>query len=274
MKTNSCNKATTFTVVAAAVALVVASWPAIGRSQSQARRDRSRRDTGQQDSAKFKGARPDASGRPDSSKAQDARPGTSDKTGRITGPVAPDAAAKLADRRSSQPTQRPPARRAVQDEQWTKFDIILTRNVFSRQRIPARAVGIVEPPKVMPNPESYFLLRGVSQEYGQFIAFVEDKQGGSVLRLHHGDHVARGTIKSLNLDVLEYQLGDKTTAVSLGLDLEGGHGAITASDLASLPQTAAPAAPGQSAGAPAAPSANEAEILKRLMEQRKQQIGQ
>jgi hypothetical protein len=163
----------------------------------------------------------------------------------------------------------------VQDEQWAKYDIILARNMFSRDRIPKRKRdAMVEPPKNMPNPESYFLLRGVTQENSQFIAFVEDKQSGSVLRLHQGDHVARGTVKSVNLDGLEYQLADKTTPVSLGYDLEGGRGAVTAGELASLSQTAAPAAQGQSAGSPAAPSANEAEILKRLMEQRKQQLGQ
>jgi hypothetical protein len=162
----------------------------------------------------------------------------------------------------------------VQDEQWAKFDIILTRNMFSRDRIPARRGPVVEEKKFMPNPESYFLLKGVVQENKQFIAFVEDKQSGSVLRLHEGDKVARGTIKSLNLDGLEYQLADKTTTVSLGFDLEGGHGAVTAGDLASFSPTAAPAGKGQSTGGQAAPSAGEAEILKRLMEQRKQQLGQ
>ena len=268
MKTNSCSKATTFTLVAAAIALIVALWPATGRSQTSSRRDRSRRDTGQ-DSAKSRAARPDAS------KLEAARPGTSQQTGRITGPVVPDAAAKPAERRSSRPIERPPARRAVQDEQWDKYGIILTRNMFSRQRIPARsAEAVVEPPKVMPNPESYFLLKGVAQENSQFIAFVEDKQSGSVLRLRQGDRVARGTIKSLNLDSLEYQLGDKTIAVNMGFDLEGGRGAVTAGDLASFSQTATPAAQGPSADSSVAPSADEAEILKRLMEQRKQQIGQ
>jgi hypothetical protein len=202
-----------------------------------------------------------------SSKPQAARPGTSGQTGRITGPAEPNAAAR--------PVERRPVRRAVQDEQWAKFDIISQRNMFSRQRVPFRPQEpVVERPRVMPNPESYFLLKGVVQENGQFIAFVEDKQSGSVLRLREGDRVARGTVKSLNLDALEYQLGDKTVTVNLGLDLEGGRGAITAGDLASFSQTAAPAASGSSAGQQAAPSADEAEILKRLMEQRKQQMGQ
>jgi hypothetical protein len=141
--------------------------------------------------------------------------------------------------------------------------------MFSRQRVKPLPPGEVaeERPKVMPNPESYLLLKGVVQENGQFIAFVEDKRTGSVLRLREGDTVARGMVKSLNLDGLQYQFQDKAIPVSLGSDLEGGSGALTAGDLASFSATAAPA--GSSA-----PPADEAEILKRLMEQRQQQLGQ
>ena len=251
-------------LVAAAVALLLASWPAVGRGQSQSRRDRSRRDVQSGPS----------SSRPEASKSKTASAATAAPTGRITGPVEPNAAAKSAESRSSRPVERPPARRPVQDEQWAKYDIILARNMFSRQRVPSRPRDDTPPPpRVMPNPESYLLLKGVAQENSQFIAFVEDKQNGSVLRLRQGDHVARGTIKSVNLDGLEYQLADKTTSVSLGFDLEGRHGAVTAGDLANFAPTDA-SAQGVPAGPQAAPSADEAEILKRLMEQRKQQLGQ
>ncbi len=251
-------------LVAAAVALLLASWPAVGRGQSQSRRDRSRRDVQSGPS----------SSRPEASKSKTASAATAAPTGRITGPVEPNAAAKSAESRSSRPVERPPARRPVQDEQWAKYDIILARNMFSRQRVPSRPRDDTPPPpRVMPNPESYLLLKGVAQENSQFIAFVEDKQSGSVLRLRQGDHVARGTIKSVNLDGLEYQLADKTTSVSLGFDLEGRHGAVTAGDLANFAPTDA-SAQGVPAGPQAAPSADEAEILKRLMEQRKQQLGQ
>jgi hypothetical protein len=282
MKSKSDNRMAALTLVAAATVLVIVSWPATGRSQTQSRRDRSRRDTQAGPSAGKAGStRPDASNRPgsgkaepgrrdastqsNSPKAQAARPGTSEQSGRITGPVEPDAAKAV---------ERRPARRIVKDEQWTQFDIILDRNMFSRQRIDPRKDATGEKPKIMPNPEAYFLLRGVAQENNQFIAFVEDKQSGSVLRLHQGDHVARGTIKSLNLDTLEYQLQDKTTTVSMGLDLEGGRGAVTASDVASFSQTLAPATQGPSSAPSPAPSGNEAEILKKLIEQRKQQLGQ
>jgi hypothetical protein len=159
----------------------------------------------------------------------------------------------------------------VQDENWTPFEIILKRNMFSRQRVPERVEGPrPDPITIVPNPESYLLLKGIVQEDQQFIAFVEDKRTGSVLRLHEGDSVARGTVKSLTLDSLEYEFQDQTTLVHLGLDLEGRGGAITAGDLSSfMPMTSS-----SGSSTPSPPSADEAEILKRLMEQRRQQMGQ
>jgi hypothetical protein len=161
-----------------------------------------------------------------------------------------------------------------------KYDIILTRNMFSRQRIPFRPRDKnVETQVVASNPETHFVLKGIAQENNQFIAFVEDTQGGGVQRLRSGDHVARGTVKTLSLDALEYQLEDKTISVKMGCDLEGTRVAaaapVVSTPSASQTPTAAPA--GQQATSPQqtpAASGDEAEILKRLMEQRKQQGGQ
>ena len=84
--------------------------------------------------------------------------------------------------------------RTDRGEQWAKYNIILDRNMFSRQRVKPLPPGAVvkEQPRVMPNPESYFLLKGVVQENNQFIAFVEDKRTGTVLRLREGDHRRAG----------------------------------------------------------------------------------
>lgn len=161
------------------------------------------------------------------------------------------------------------------------YEIILNRNIFSRQRSPFRPRDRnSETQVVVPNPETHFLLKGIVQENSQFIAFVEDTQGGGVLRLRQGDRVARGQIKALTLDTLEYQLEDKTISVKLGCDLEGGRGTTVAVGLPSMSQIPAPAstAPAGQQTQPQqqtpAPSPGEAEILKRLMEQRRQQLGQ
>ncbi len=210
--------------------------------------------------------RPDASTQPGQ-----AKPGT---TPAATTASKDGQAGRITKQAEPGPAPAPMARRprSERGEQWAKYNLILDRNMFSRTREKPLPPGeMVERPKVVPNPESYFLLKGVVQEDNQFIAFVEDKRTGSVLRLREGDTVARGLVKSLNLDGLQYQFQDKTIPVTMNSDLEGGSGALTAGDLASFSATAAPAA--SSTGA-APPSADEAEILKRLMEQRQQQLGQ
>jgi len=159
---------------------------------------------------------------------------------------------------------------------WVRYDIILKRNIFSRSRQPFRRERQVqEEPKqvVLPDPESYYILKGIVQEDSQFIAFVEDKRDGSILRLRAGDSIARGTVKALSLDTLEYQMAQEVTTVKLGSDLQGGYGAVTATDLMEWSQTSTTTSPPAQTGQPA-PSADEADILKRLMEQRRQQLGQ
>ena len=179
--------------------------------------------------------------------------------------------------RNSETAQPADPNATPQANSWASFDIILTRNIFSRMRRPARqeTERVVEAPRVVPNPESYYLLKGVVQENDDFIAFIEDTQGGTVLRLRRGDPVARGTIKTLTLDGLEYLREDKTTVVQMGRDLEGGHGNLTNRQMYELAATPTSPASGQSTTSPAAaPSGADSDIIKRLMEQRKQQLGQ
>jgi hypothetical protein len=159
---------------------------------------------------------------------------------------------------------------------WARYQIILERNIFSRQRGPIRPPGDTQEPRevVVPNPESYFLLKGIVQEGDEFIAFIEDTRSAQILRLRAGHSVARGVIADLSLDTLEYELEGQKRTVRMGYDLEGGRGAVTAGELAEWSQTPAAAEP--QAGPPsepAAPTGDQADILKQLMERRRQQLG-
>lgn len=156
---------------------------------------------------------------------------------------------------------------------WAKYQIILQRNIFSRQRGPIRQRRERSRPVVIRNPESYLVLKGLVQEGDTFIAFVENTQNNTVLRLHEGDSVARGTVKNFTLDSIEYQLEDKTIRVTLGLDLEGGQGTLPMNRLLELSATSSTPSDPNAATQEPVPSEEEAEILKKLMEQRRQQLG-
>ena len=163
---------------------------------------------------------------------------------------------------------------AKEQNTWARYQIILQRNIFSRQRGPIRQRRERARPVITRNPESYLVLKGLVQEAGTFIAFVENTQDNTVLRLREGDSVARGTVKNFSLDSIEYQFEDRTISVTLGLDLEGGQGALSMNRLLELSATASPAGDPNAAPEEAIPSDEEAEILRKLMEQRKQQLGQ
>jgi hypothetical protein len=131
-------------------------------------------------------------------------------------------------------------------------------------------------PPPAPNPESYYVLKGIVQEDDVFIAFLEDTRGGQILRVSKGDSVARGIIKALGLDSIEYQFEERTITVTMGYDLEGGRGAVTMTQLYELSQTysTTPQEDATSAAGESSLSGDEADILKQLMERRQQQLGQ
>ncbi len=164
---------------------------------------------------------------------------------------------------------------APKQDKWENYQIIIQRNIFSRQRGPrvdlSRGQRMDAPPP--PNPETYYILKGIVQENGVFIAFLEDTQRGQIFRVREGDSVARGKVKTFNLDTIEYEFGDRTVTVAMGKDLEGGKGTITLNQMYELSQTYTPTSQ-EGTKEPTSPSADEAEILKQLMERRKQQLGQ
>ena len=82
--------------------------------------------------------------------------------------------------------------------------------------------------------------------------------------------MARGVIKSLTLDAIEYEFEGQTATVRLGNDLEGGFGAVTMNELMEF-SDAAPADP--ATAAEETPTGEEADILKQLMERRQQELG-
>ena len=123
------------------------------------------------------------------------------------------------------------------------------------------------------NPESYLQLKGIVQEDGTFIAFIEDTQNNNVLMLREGDSVARGLVKNFTLDSIEYHLEDKSVNVMIGRDLEGGQGVLSINQLMELSTTSSSVSDPNAATEEPVLSGDEAETLRKLMEQRKQQLG-
>ncbi len=158
---------------------------------------------------------------------------------------------------------------------WEAYKVIVERNMFSRQRGAAERRQRDEGRQVVtvPDPESYYRLRGIAQENGTFIAFIEDARSNETLKVRQGEAVARGTVESLDLDSISFRLEDRTISVAIGQDLLGGQGAVTMSELMEWTPTPS-ASTSDPEAAPAAPTGDEAEILRQLLERRKRELGQ
>ena len=111
------------------------------------------------------------------------------------------------------------------------------------------------------------------------MAFTEKKERNGktyyyrTVSVREGDSVARGIVKTFNLDTIEYHFEDRKFTVAMGYDLEGGRGAVTFNQMYELSQAYTPTSQ-EASEESSTPSADEAEILKQLMERRRQQLGQ
>lgn len=176
-----------------------------------------------------------------------------------------------------QPEQATQTEQVSQQYSWETYKVIIDRNMFSRQRGSRRQDSRreqVAPPA--PDPETYHLLKGIAQEDGQYIGFIENTQTGQVIKVMKGAKAARGEITDLTLDSIEYKLEDKTTIVKIGYNLQGQFGAASSTGYYSPLSTFSNTSTSSTTTTTSKPisSEDEADLLKQLMERRKQQIGQ
>jgi hypothetical protein len=159
------------------------------------------------------------------------------------------------------------------DTSRQKYDVLVERNMFSRQRGNARRLR--PGPEVVPPPERFLVLTGIVRQNGEYLAFIEDTKKGTVTRARAGDAVLDGQVSSVALDAIEYKKENSTVTVKLGQNLEGG-------DRSSAPSNNATAT-GTSGGAGTAPeaapnsgsaSAPAGDIVEQLRQRRQKELGQ
>jgi len=140
------------------------------------------------------GGTPDESGAPAS--AERSRPGPASRPARVTeGPPPLARSAPLPD----------------------DYHVLLKRNLFtvgSRPQISARYSRATL-------PEDQFVLRGILHQSGRYTALIEDLSTRRVSRVVAGDTVARGTLRQVSFDGLEYQADGRPLQISIGQKLSG-----------------------------------------------------
>jgi hypothetical protein len=106
--------------------------------------------------------------------------------------------------------------------------------------------------------ETGLIFNGVTQTANTIDALVEDTISGKVITVHTGDAIARGRVKAITFDTLEYESNGRVTAVQIGQNLAG-----NGVDVSAIPTTTAPAGSG----------ASPQDILERLRQRRLQESG-
>jgi hypothetical protein len=167
------------------------------------------------------------------------------------------------------------------DDFWSQHKIIVERNIFSRNRGRSATVRGTQEDRARiqqpaPQLESYFVLKGVAKENDKFVAFLEDTRDGHVIQVIANESIARGKITKLTLDSIIYQRDSEETPVKVGETLQGRPAgvALTLDNLLNWSEMESTALEPQPAESAETPVGDDAEILKRLMERRRRELGE
>lgn len=150
---------------------------------------------------------------------------------------------------------------------WERYEVLIQRNIFSKNRGRPRGEERTEKPKDSPppppSPESEIQLIGIVQKDGELAAFFENRKTGAVQSTKTGDSIARGKIAAITLDSVEYVLEESRSIISIGKNLEGGIATSVA-----VPPEAATSASKTDSG-----SAETNAILERMRKRRQEGLG-
>lgn len=162
-------------------------------------------------------------------------------------------------------------------EFWDNYKMLVERNIFSRNRGSSFDRDSSKAKKITPpKPESYFVLRGIVQQNDERIAFLEDNREGKTIKARVGESIARGILKNLTLDYIEFGLDANTTRIVIGSNLEGklSSPALTYDDLLEWTETSSEAPNSVTSGEGKDQQNEDEDILRRLMERRKKELGE
>jgi type II secretory pathway component PulC len=151
---------------------------------------------------------------------------------------------------------------------FEKYTIIAERNIFSKYKAAAHERESAEPvlqKKIL----SLYILRGVSLKGETGLAFVEDEISGEHLRLRVGEGISGCRIKSIKSDFIVYEKDGNENTVRIGSELFR-----TESQTSSIQKSSGSLEKSIKTNDSAA-KVNDSndDVLKKMMERRKSQVG-
>lgn len=177
----------------------------------------------------------------------------------------------------------PPRAATGQDRSWDRYRVLVERNIFLRDRRPARPRGSSRPiQRVVRDSDRDIVLTGIGRRDGETVAFFENTATGVTTRTSVGQAVGKGRARSITLDVVDYERDGSVSRIEIGYALQGGR-FVRETVAAGPPATTRPGEPSGSTTGPAAetrpaPSGSDtktsdiADILKRMRQRREQEL--
>ncbi len=159
---------------------------------------------------------------------------------------------------------------------WDNYRVLVEQNIFSRQRGRSLDRDDSKPREVAaPAPESYFVLKGIVRQNEDYVAFLENTRMGETIKARVGDSIARGRLKSLTLDNIEFELDANIIKIGIGDNLQGKAPtlSVTYNELIEWSQSSSGGSENEPSGQEKGQSSEDEEILRRLIERRRREIG-
>jgi hypothetical protein len=165
---------------------------------------------------------------------------------------------------------------------WEDIRVLSERNIFSRSRVkvaPQPAVELRSIQREATREEDYLLLRGITKQANRFIAYIEDSRTMEIKKVAKDGAIGKGTIKDITLDYVTCELEGKSVMVKIGMTMGGqdagaapgytaGFGSFQQQDILNF-------SPSVQTDIQATPmNENSKDILERLKERRKKELGE
>lgn len=168
------------------------------------------------------------------------------------------AAAAMAATTATRPAAQPAS-------SWDSYRIVLTRNIFSRDRSAPSRGHNASSRTTTRSPEQSIVLTGVAVQDAVRVAFFEDTRSGETIMVGVGQMLAGGAIDSITLDSVEYRSGPAAKTIAVGESLTGVPAAPSSMPAASEPAT------GAATTRPNGASGDSNDILERMRQRRLQE---
>jgi len=162
------------------------------------------------------------------------------------------------------------------ERSWDAYEIIIQRNIFSRDRgqpvARGRPSGGYE--ETTPRIERHLMLIGIAREEDRYLAFIEDIWSGETTKVRIGDNLSWGWVTSITLDSIEYNSDGEEVSVAIGEYVDNRSPSVSASRESPerAGETEVPA--GEVVEERPAATSGEESILERLKRKREKELGQ